>query len=147
MEGVRVTGEFARFLGVGAFNTVSGYLLYWALLSLLPYAAAYTVSYAIGIVISYLLNCRLVFRSKATWRGALRFPLVYLAQYALGLGLLALFVERLSLDQRLAAAAAAICCVPVTFLMSRWIVGPDRISGPWSESAGEAPGDGRSQGR
>jgi putative flippase GtrA len=117
-------GEFVRFLCVGAFNTVFGYALYWALLAVLPYAAAYTVSYAIGVAISYLLNCRFVFRRKPTWSGVLRFPLVYVVQYALGLALLAVFVERLHWDRRIAAAAVVGCSVPLTFLLSRWIIKP-----------------------
>jgi putative flippase GtrA len=114
--------EFGRFLCVGAFNTVVGYLLYWALLSVLPYGAAYTLSYAVGVFISYLLNCRFVFQRKPSWGGALRFPLVYLVQYVLGLGLLAVFVERLHWDRRLAAVAVICCSVPLTFVLSRAII-------------------------
>lgn len=118
--------EFLRFLVVGATNTVLGYLLYWILLSVLPYGAAYTAAYAIGILISYLLNCTIVFQRKPTWSGLLRFPLVYVVQYALGLALLALFVERLRLDKRIAAAAVAGCSVPLTFVLSRWVIRPVR---------------------
>jgi putative flippase GtrA len=114
--------EFLRFLCVGAFNTIFGYALFCALLLVLPYRAAYTVGYVIGICISYLLNCYFVFRSEPTWSGAMRFPLVYLVQYLLGLGLLAVFVERLHWDPRVGAAAVVGCSVPLTFVLSRWVI-------------------------
>ena len=117
-------GEFVRFLGVGFFNTVFGYGLYWALLAVVPYAAAYTLSYIVGVFISYLLNCRFVFQRKPTWSGALQFPLVYIIQYVIGVGLLALCVEKLHWDSRLAAAAVVCCSVPITFVLARWIIKP-----------------------
>ena len=130
--------EFVRFLGVGAFNTASGYFYYWALLHVVPYVAAYTISYTIGIVISYLLNCRFVFRSAPSWRGVMRFPLVYVVQFALGLSLLAVFVERLHWDKRVAAIAVVCCSVPFTFLLSRWIIrapeGPSTATSPSNEN-------------
>jgi len=122
-----VTGaEFVRFVAVGAFNTIFGYLLYWIFLSFLPYGAAYTAAYAMGIFVSYLLNCKVVFHCKPTWSGFLRFPLVYLVQYALSLGLLALCVERLGWDKRLAAVAVTGCSVPLTFILSRYVLKPTR---------------------
>jgi putative flippase GtrA len=125
-----LTGEFGRFLCVGAFNTVFGYVLYCALLLALPYGAAYTASYLIGIVISYFLNCRFVFRRPPSWRTALRFPAAYVVQYALGLTLLTVFVERFHMDRRVAAAGVVFCSVFLTFVLSRVIIrsGPEHRS-------------------
>src|SRR5437868_3901224 len=114
-------GEFARFLAVGAVNTIFSYGLYAACVAVMPYGTAYSLSYAAGILASYFLNCRFVFHRPPTWRGAVRFPLVYVVQYALGLALLALLVERFHADRRLAAAVVVCCSTPLTFILSRFI--------------------------
>jgi putative flippase GtrA len=130
---MKLSSQFIRFLFVGAFNTVSGYLVYWALLSVFAYRVAYSIPYVVGVFVSYLLNCRFVFERKPTWRGALRFPLVYVFQYLLGLVLLSVFVERLKWDQRLAAAAVICCSVPLTFVLSKFIIRP-AVSRPSDEN-------------
>ena len=124
IDRLALRGEFVRFLGVGSFNTIFGYGLYWAMLAIVPYTAAYTLSYVIGVFISYLLNCRFVFQRKPTGSGALRFPLIYVIQYLFGISLLAFCVEKLHWDRRLAAAAVVACSVPITFVLARWIIKP-----------------------
>jgi len=114
--------EFFRFVCIGAVNTVASYLLYCLLLEFAPYALAYTASYVASIFLSYVLNCRFVFRRKPTWSGAIRFPAVYLVQYALGIALLAFFIKQTHWSERLAAAVVAACSIPVTFLLSRLII-------------------------
>jgi putative flippase GtrA len=119
---LRLNSHFFRFLCAGSFNTLFGYGLYWLLLIILPYPAAYTVSYLTGVAMSYLLNCWFVFRRKPSWRSAIRFPLVYVVQYPLGLGLLALFIERFHWDRRVAALGVICCSVPITFVLSRLVL-------------------------
>ena len=63
------------------------------MLTFLPYLAAYAISYLLGIVLSYLLLTRFVFRAPPRLSTAVRFPLVYVAQYLLGSAVLALLVE------------------------------------------------------
>ena len=84
--------EFARFLFAGAVNTGISYAAYLLLLTVLPYLAAYAISYLLGIVLSYLLLTRFVFRAPPRLSTAVRFPLVYVAQYLLGSAVLALLV-------------------------------------------------------
>jgi putative flippase GtrA len=114
--------EFLRFLISGGLNTVLGYLLYCGLLLVLPYRAAYTASYILGVGIAYLTSSLFVFRSRPSIRTAVRFPLVYLAQYLLGVGLLTLLVDRLHHDPRIAAVAVLIFSLPVTFILSKFML-------------------------
>ena len=114
--------EFVLFILVGLVNLVVTYALYLALGLFLPYPVAYTISYACGIVISYLLNARFVFKSPIRIRKAAQYPIVYLAQYLLGLGLLYLLVELGHVSSRIAPLVIPAVTVPATFLLSRYLL-------------------------
>ena len=115
--------EFARFLGVGLVNTGVGYGIYLILLQWIGYELAYAAAYVVGIVVAYVLNSLLVFRSPLRLRTALRYPFVYLAQYLFGSVLLYFMVRWLGFDRRWAALVALILSVPVSFLLNRVVLG------------------------
>lgn len=112
----------SRFIVASALNTVATYLFYLLCLLVTPYQVAYTLSYALGIVIAYVLNSVLVFRAPMAWKRFALFPLVYLAQYLLGLGVLSLLVGRLAVSPRIAPLIVVVVTIPVTFLLSRLVV-------------------------
>lgn len=116
------TGEVFRFLIGGVLNTVIGYGGYLLLLHWLRYEAAYTVSYIVSVAVSYLFSALVVFRQPLSARAALRYPLVYLVQFLLGLVLLKLLVEALHVSTWLAPLLVSVLTIPVTFLLSRVIV-------------------------
>lgn len=112
----------ARFLASGVLNTLSTLLLYWLLLALLSPQAAYAVSFAIGVILSYVLNLRFVFRERHSTKKVLLFPLVYLATYALGAGVLQVAIHRLSVPAAVAPLLSIVCTLPVSFLLIRWLL-------------------------
>lgn len=114
--------EGVRFLVSGAANTATTYLLYVLLLDWIGYAASYTISYAVGIVLAYFLNCLFVFRSKLSLGKFLSFPLVYLVQYLGGMALLYLLVDVAGMNPKIAPALVIAATIPVTFLLSRRIL-------------------------
>ena len=114
--------EFFKFLLVGASNTVLSYVLFLILVRFMPYLAAYTVSYAAGIVNSYFLNVRFVFRERDSLASFLKFPFVYLLQYGLGMVLMWLLVGQMGIAPELAMAAVVVLTIPVTFLASRFVL-------------------------
>jgi putative flippase GtrA len=111
--------RFAKFIAAGAVNTVASYVLFLSACLIVPYWAAYTIAYAAGIALSYFLNARYVFAARMGIRSAAAFPLVYVAQYLLGLGLLALLVGRFAITPPLAALAAVIVTAPLSFVLAR----------------------------
>ena len=117
----RIAGEFLRFLIMGGTNTVVAYAIYLLLLQWMRYEIAYTIGYAVGIAMAYGLSAVFVFRKPMQKRSALRFPLVYLAQFLVSLALLRLAVEVIHIPQWLALGFAVVLTIPVTFLLSRWI--------------------------
>jgi putative flippase GtrA len=116
-----LTPEFRRFVVTGAVNTAASYALYFVLLQVVPYLVAYTIAYASGIILSYLLMARFVFRAPARWATALRFPLIYVAQYFIGSVTIYLLVEHAGVAPWLAAGIAMLIVVPTTFVLARLV--------------------------
>jgi putative flippase GtrA len=118
----RIHFEFSRFLLVGATNTAVSYVFYLLLLEFMAYLYAYSISYGIGIVVSYILNSRFVFRQPLSLGKFLQFPAVYAIQYGVGAAILWLLVGRASLSPELAMLAVVAVTIPVTFITSRFIL-------------------------
>jgi len=116
--------RFARFVAFGLLNTGLTYALFLVLQPALGHMAAYTVAYLAGIAISYLLNVRFVFRSRPSWRTAIRFPLVYLAQYLWGAAVMAVLVDLWGVRPAYAMLAVTGTSVPLTFILSRLVLAP-----------------------
>ena len=114
--------QFARYLVAGAVNTAVTYALLVVAMRSMGYLAAYTIVYALGIAFGYWLQSRFVFHVPLAWRAALRYPLVYLAQYVFGFVLLALLVDTAHIDKDLAALVVVIANVPLGFLLSRRVL-------------------------
>jgi putative flippase GtrA len=114
-----IAGEFGRFLIAGVINTATTYALYLVLLGSAAYLFAYSLAYVAGIVVSYFLNALFVFRTKPAVNTALRFPLVYVAQYLLGAAVLWICVERLGVRRELGLAFSIAVTVPITYAASR----------------------------
>lgn len=117
-----IHGEFARFLLVGGANTLSTYLLFLLLLAFFPYLIAYSLAYCVGVVVSYFLNLYCVFRRPFSLATFLAFPVVYVVQYSLGALILWLLVDHAGVAPQLAMAGAIGLTIPLTFLMSRFVL-------------------------
>jgi len=114
--------EFAMFVFFGVVRTVLTYGSYLLLVLFIAYPAAYTVSYASGVFFSYYLNARFVFQEKLRLSRALQFPVVYLAQYLIGLGSLYLLIEVAHLSKFFAPIVIVVITVPCTYLLSRYVI-------------------------
>ncbi len=114
--------QFVRFVLSGAINTAITYGLYLLLLSVAGYLTAYSAAYVAGIVLSYALNSLFVFRQPMSWRGLVRFPLVYVVQYFMTGSLLWVGVNQLGITEELALLGAIAITVPVTFLAARTVI-------------------------
>lgn len=119
---LHLSSEALRFLVVGAANTLTTFVIYWSLLRVATYSLAYTISFIVGIGLSYLLNNLFVFRTKPSVRSALAFPLVYLAQYLVGLAVLWLWVSQFKMPPAYGVLVVAVVTVPITFLLSRFVL-------------------------
>jgi putative flippase GtrA len=123
---VLMAKEWVRYLLVAATNTVSTYVLFVLLLNWLPYPLSYSLVYVGGIFLAYTLNSYFVFYQPLSWRKALQYPLVYVVQYLIGLGVISFLVEGLHVDPRLGALLNVVITLPITFVLSRLIITPRR---------------------
>jgi putative flippase GtrA len=114
--------EALRFLVAGAINTATTYAIYLVLLPWLQYVLAYTIAYVAGIALAYALSTWYVFRVRRSTRGMLLFPLVYVVQYLLGVGMLQLAVSILAIPQKYALLVSIAVTVPVTFVLTRLVL-------------------------
>lgn len=114
--------KFFRFLLTGGLNTVITYTLYLALLSVFPYTWAYSISYVCGIVFAFVMSRFFVFKEHQGIKSILFFPLVYVAQYALGMLVVWFWVRQISLPEYLAPLAAIILSLPMTYVLTKLVL-------------------------
>lgn len=117
-----IKSEFSRFLFFGIVNSGLTFGIYALALGFLPYSLAYTLAYVSGIFISLYLNARFVFHAHIDLKKVIQYPFVYVVQYSLGLIALYVFVEMLSINKLVASVLTMLVTVPVTYLLSRFIL-------------------------
>lgn len=116
--------EFAllRFIVVGSFRTLLGFILYSLLVLLMPYYIAITVSYIVGIISSYVLNSIIVFKRVPEYKKAILFPSVYIIQYIVVLLTVTVMVEFMYVGGNLAYLFGIGIAIPITYLISRFVI-------------------------
>ena len=118
-----------RFIVVGAWNTVFGYLIFlladlllshWVGERYVAYMAAMVISYILAIMNAYVWHKRITFRSGTKGTAMLvefiRFCTTYLFTFFLSLILLPALVEICYLDPRVAAALVLFICTVLSYL-------------------------------
>lgn len=118
--------EAFRFLVAGAINTIFTLVVYWILLRWIRYPVAYTISFVVGVLSGFALNTHVVFRVPWSWVRLMAFPAVHAVNYASGLAVVWTAVALLAIDPRVAPVIAAICIIPLNFLMTRYVVKPSK---------------------
>lgn len=114
--------QVLRFLLVGSVNTILGYIIYLGLSFIFVYSTAYSISFFLGVLTSYYLNTKFVFKELLSWKKLLQFPLVYITQYLIGLMLMILLIEKMSVSLFLAPLCVVVITLPVTYCVSRWVI-------------------------
>ena len=114
--------EVGRFAAVGVVNTATYYGSYLLLVQVLPYLVAHVLAFAISMTGSFLLNCLVTYRTRPTWRKFLLFPLTVAANFTITTVGVAVLVELLSVDQRVAPLLAAVVAIPLTFVATRAVL-------------------------
>ena len=117
-----LAAEVLRFGLVGVANTAVYYGSYLLLVLVLPYLVAHVLAFAVAMTGSFLLNCRFTYRTRPTWRKFLLYPLTVAANFTVTTLGVALLVEGLSVDERVAPLVAALAAIPLTFLATRAVL-------------------------
>ncbi|WP_104818412.1 GtrA family protein [Kitasatospora sp. MMS16-BH015] len=114
--------QFVRFGLVGGVNTANSFLLFWLFDHVLPYFAAFTLSFALAMVGSFFLNCHFTYRTKPTWKKFALFPIPNVTNYLVQSGGLVALVGWWHLDHLLALLLVSLVAIPVTFVLSKIIL-------------------------
>lgn len=118
-----------RFLAVGIWNTIFGYLAFFFLESVFShfagtgahtYMLAIVLSNVVAMLMAYSLHRIVTFRSTTSGKKMLvefgRFTLSNLTIMALSIGLLPVFVEMFGFSPKVAAAIIAVLCAVMNYL-------------------------------
>lgn len=123
--------EKIRFLFVGGYNTLFGYVTfaaaYWLLHDEIHYVGLAIAAHLIAVTNSFLTQKYLVFRSKGSWRHEfLRFQIGYLAVLPIGVGLLVFFYEIVGLHMMVAQGVSLFVGVVASYVVNRYFTFPGR---------------------
>ncbi|MFH8341506.1 GtrA family protein [Streptomyces sp. AM6-12] len=119
-----IARQIITFAVVGVLNTAVYYGLYLLFLIRLPYLAAHVLAFALSMVGSFFLNARFTYRIRPTWRKFLLFPLTNAANFVITTAGVYVIVDVLHAGSRFAPLLASAAAIPVTFVLSRWIMLP-----------------------
>ncbi|HEG7297812.1 TPA: flippase GtxA [Staphylococcus aureus] len=124
MKLIQTHAEILKFIIVGGINTLNYYVVYLLLLKLLhiEYMISHITGFLVAFVISYYLNCYFVYRVKPTWRKFISFPITQIVNVSLQTVLLYVFVSWLNLPAEIAPFAGLVITIPITFVLSKWIL-------------------------
>ncbi|HAR3802258.1 TPA: flippase GtxA [Staphylococcus aureus] len=124
MKLTQTHAEILKFIIVGGINTLNYYVVYLLLLKLLhiEYMISHITVFLVAFVISYYLNCYFVYRVKPTWRKFISFPITQIVNVSLQTVLLYVFVSWLNLPAEIAPFAGLVITIPITFVLSKWIL-------------------------
>ncbi|MEW2295321.1 GtrA family protein [Streptomyces sp. NPDC006743] len=119
-----MTRQIVTFAVVGVLNTATYYVLYLLFLTRLPYLLAHVLAFFLSMIGSFFLNARFTYRTRPTWRKFLLFPLTNAANFLITTAGVYLIVDVLHAGSRFAPLLASAAAIPVTFVVSRWIMLP-----------------------
>lgn len=119
-----MTRQIVTFAVVGVVNTGMYYGLYLLFLMRLPYLLAHVLAFLLSMVGSFFLNARFTYRTRPTLRKFLLFPLTNAANFVITTAGVYVIVDVLQAGSRFAPLLASAAAIPVTFVVSRWIMLP-----------------------
>lgn len=113
-----INNQFYRFILVGIFNTVGGYIIYCLFLNFLNYLISYLLSVSIFICLTSYLNTSFVFRVKTKIVSILFFGLSSLIQILLGVILINFSVQKLLVPEVFAPLINILFITPLIYLLN-----------------------------
>lgn len=111
-----------RFLLVGGANTVITYGLYCVLVIWWHPQLAWLTVFLLGLAMGFYGHTTLVFKGRLGHRKAVGYTLLQLLLYALSSAMIFLAMHFADLGPRAAGAVAIVVNVPISFVLSRWIL-------------------------
>ncbi|MBI5890588.1 MAG: GtrA family protein [Nitrosomonadales bacterium] len=112
-----------QFLGVGVLNTLVGYGIYAALVSIdIPYLLALLSATIAGVIFNYFSFGRMVFKARGGWFVFRKFVAAYAVVYVINAALLSILTEGAYLNVYLAQGVCILPSVAMSWLlMNYWV--------------------------
>ena len=114
-----IKSSIFNFIIAGALNTLFTYIIYIALLLLIDYISAYTISFVLGIIFSFIINAKYVFKVSIYKKTMLLYPIIYFVQYSLSVNLLIIFVEKFGFSKALSPIIVVFILLPITYILNK----------------------------
>lgn len=117
--------QLIRYIAVGMFNTLLGYLVIFGCMYIAGMSpeASNVIGYAVGLMVSYGLNRRFTFNSsQARGKEMIRFVTVFAIAYGLNFAALILLIHNFGLHKGASQVAAGIVYVAASYLMNKYYV-------------------------
>lgn len=112
-----LSGEFIRFVLIGAVNVISNTLLSSVYSIWLQDNLAFACGYGTSLSISYLLNSKITFhREVICWNRFIRFVVSYIPNFIVQNIIVIVFMNVLGMHRIIVYGLAAVIGVPITFL-------------------------------
>ena len=120
-----LTRQIKRFIITGAINTVFGYLVYAACVTLfdMSYFSSVVISYIVGVTFSYTTFRTFVFTTgERGWQSYARFIPTYIVLLIINILALYVLVDIAGWHKLVAKAVIVPCCAAISFIMNRIFV-------------------------
>ncbi len=115
--------QFLKFLIIGVFNTLAGWLVYWFMLQFAHAHLAYFVAFVIVTSFSWYMNSIYTFnKDKASKRDYLGYFLFYACSYCAGVLIIEVSTNVMRINDAFAIILVSIALAPINFLGSRYIL-------------------------
>jgi putative flippase GtrA len=112
-----------RFLIAGCFNTCLTFVIYvTGILLGINYMIANSFAWTIGVIVSFLLNSKFVFRKAYKHKIFLMFALSNVFSLVISMAMLSLMIKACSLNPILASVITIPVVVAISFLVSKFLV-------------------------
>lgn len=113
-----------KFVIVGVVNTINYYLVYLLLLKVLHlgYLSSHLTGFLVSFIISYFLNCYVVYKVKPTLKKLIQFPLTQVVNMGIQTLLLFIFVDLLHFNNVYAPFPALLFTIPITYFVTTYIL-------------------------
>ncbi|HJV84295.1 MAG TPA: GtrA family protein [Noviherbaspirillum sp.] len=125
-------GQFIRYIIVGVANTIVGYGIIFGCMYLLGMSpeASNIAGYAVGLMVSYVLNRNYTFNSTQGRRTEfMRFLVVFAIAYGLNFVALLVLIHQLGVHEGVSQVVAGAVYVVSAFLMNKYYVFKIRHAG------------------
>ena len=113
--------EWVKFFCNGVSTTLFTYAIYLFALLLVSFEFAFTISFVLGIIISYLTNSKFIFRAKSSFSTFVRFIFLSVSIYTVSLFGLRFLVNDLDVSNLVAPILTNFLIAPINFFITRMI--------------------------